>query len=145
MIVFFASVHKRFFIPELNLQSFTYICIGTSIVNFIIEMIWNIHHTDGVSNVYRGKSCHHHNNLQIHVKSWPTKNTSQKFLLIWGLSLRGRCPYLLWDVTQSIWFQLVCNWWFPCARLGQRSLHCSIGRVTVRTQGFCTAHSPWLV
>ena len=95
MIVFFASVHKRFFIPELNLQSFTYICIGTSIVNFIIEMIWNIHHTDGVSNVYRRKSCHHHNNLQIHVKSWPTRNTSQKFLLIWGLSLRGRCPYLL--------------------------------------------------
>ena len=77
LIVFFASVHKRFFKPELNLQTFTYICIGTSIVNFIIEMIWNIHHTDGVSNVYRRKSCHHHNNLQIHVKSWPTRNTSQ--------------------------------------------------------------------
>ena len=144
MIVFFASVHKRFFIPELNLQSFTYICIGTSIVNFIIEMIWNMHHT-GVSNVYRRKSCHHHNNLQIYVKSWPTRNTSQKFISFgdfpWEVGVL--IFYEMWHKV-FIWFQLVCNWLFPCARSGQRSLHCRMGRVTVRTQGFCTAHRPWL-
>ena len=28
----------------------------------------------------------------VHVKSWPTGYNYQKFLLIWGLSLRGRCP-----------------------------------------------------
>ena len=39
--------------------------------------------------------CHHYISLEVHVKSWPTGYNSQKFLLIWGLSLRGRCPNFL--------------------------------------------------
>ncbi|XP_078310748.1 uncharacterized protein LOC111138251 [Crassostrea virginica] len=33
--------------------------------------------------------CHHYISLEVHVKSWPTGYNSQKFLLIWGLSLRA--------------------------------------------------------
>ena len=36
--------------------------------------------------------CHHYISLEVHVKSWPTGYNSQKILLIWGLSLRGRWP-----------------------------------------------------